>query len=98
MLGFPDWTAFHERLMYWRGRVDWHFARHAGSWDEEEGEESELMVGASGYAVVGRRPQDEEAACRQLQEGGFTDAPKALKTLGRPAQQSAIACHAAPGL
>lgn len=40
MLGFPDWTAFHERLMYWRGRVDWHFRQVIADPDEEEGEES----------------------------------------------------------
>ncbi|MGY2266104.1 bifunctional [glutamate--ammonia ligase]-adenylyl-L-tyrosine phosphorylase/[glutamate--ammonia-ligase] adenylyltransferase [Pseudomonas sp. SDO5561_S422] len=80
MLGFPDWTAFHERLMYWRGRVDWHFRQVIADPDEEEGEESELMVGGE-WLPLWEESQDEEAACRQLQEGGFTDAPKALKTL-----------------
>ncbi|MFP5495138.1 MAG: bifunctional [glutamate--ammonia ligase]-adenylyl-L-tyrosine phosphorylase/[glutamate--ammonia-ligase] adenylyltransferase [Gammaproteobacteria bacterium] len=80
MLGFPDWTAFHERLMYWRGRVDWHFRQVIADPDEEEGEESELVVGGE-WLPLWEESQDEEAACRQLQEGGFTDAPKALKTL-----------------
>ncbi|MFC6339054.1 bifunctional [glutamate--ammonia ligase]-adenylyl-L-tyrosine phosphorylase/[glutamate--ammonia-ligase] adenylyltransferase [Pseudomonas sp. CCM 7891] len=80
MMGFPDWTAFHERLMYWRGRVDWHFRQVIADPDEDEGEESELVVGGE-WLPLWEESQDEEAACRQLQEGGFIDAPKALKTL-----------------
>ena len=80
MMGFPDWAAFHERLMYWRGRVDWHFRQVIADPDEEEGEESELVVGGE-WLPLWEESQDEEAACRQLQEGGFADAPKALKAL-----------------
>src|SRR3990167_5823961 len=39
MLGFDDWAAFHERLMHWRGRVDWHFRQVIADPDEEEGGE-----------------------------------------------------------
>ncbi|PRA30811.1 bifunctional [glutamate--ammonia ligase]-adenylyl-L-tyrosine phosphorylase/[glutamate--ammonia-ligase] adenylyltransferase [Pseudomonas poae] len=81
MLGFNDWAAFHERLMYWRGRVDWHFRQVIADPDEDEGEESELVVGGE-WLPLWEESQDEEAACRQLAEGGFTDAPKALKALG----------------
>ncbi|NJJ57375.1 bifunctional [glutamate--ammonia ligase]-adenylyl-L-tyrosine phosphorylase/[glutamate--ammonia-ligase] adenylyltransferase [Pseudomonas sp. B14(2022)] len=80
MLGFADWTAFHERLMYWRGRVDWHFRQVIADPDEEEGAESELVVGGE-WLPLWEESQDEEAACRQLAEGGFTDATKALKAL-----------------
>ncbi|SDV06602.1 bifunctional [glutamate--ammonia ligase]-adenylyl-L-tyrosine phosphorylase/[glutamate--ammonia-ligase] adenylyltransferase [Pseudomonas mucidolens] len=80
MMGFADWSAFHEQLMYWRGRVDWHFRQVIADPDEEEGEESELVVGGE-WLPLWEESQDEEAACRQLQEGGFKDAPKALKTL-----------------
>src|SRR5476651_1923068 len=80
MLGFADWPAFHERLMYWRGRVAWHFAQVIADPDEEEGAEAEVVVGGE-WLPLWEESQDEEAACRQLQEGGFTDAPKALKTL-----------------
>ncbi|OIN43626.1 bifunctional glutamine synthetase adenylyltransferase/deadenyltransferase [Pseudomonas azotoformans] len=80
MLGFADWDAFHERLMYWRGRVDWHFRQVIADPDEEEGEESELVVGGE-WLPLWEESQDEEAACRQLAEGGFTDAAKALKAL-----------------
>ncbi|QDG58289.1 bifunctional [glutamate--ammonia ligase]-adenylyl-L-tyrosine phosphorylase/[glutamate--ammonia-ligase] adenylyltransferase [Pseudomonas sp. NIBRBAC000502773] len=80
MLGFADWAAFHERLMYWRGRVDWHFRQVIADPDEEEGAESELVVGGE-WLPLWEESQDEEAACRQLAEGGFTDATKALKAL-----------------
>lgn len=80
MMGFPNWTAFHEQLMYWRGRVDWHFRQVIADPDEEEGEESEMVVGGE-WLPLWEESQDEEAACRQLQEGGFVDATKALKAL-----------------
>ncbi|MBK5538642.1 bifunctional [glutamate--ammonia ligase]-adenylyl-L-tyrosine phosphorylase/[glutamate--ammonia-ligase] adenylyltransferase [Pseudomonas sp. TH05] len=80
MLGFADWAAFHEQLMYWRGRVEWHFRQVIADPDEEDGTESEVVVGGE-WLPLWEEAQDEEAACRQLQEGGFNDAPKALKTL-----------------
>ncbi|MCP1466888.1 bifunctional [glutamate--ammonia ligase]-adenylyl-L-tyrosine phosphorylase/[glutamate--ammonia-ligase] adenylyltransferase [Pseudomonas sp. S3E17] len=80
MLGFADWATFHERLMHWRGRVDWHFRQVIADPDEEEGAESELVVGGE-WLPLWEESQDEEAACRQLAEGGFTDATKALKAL-----------------
>ncbi|MBD9610907.1 bifunctional [glutamate--ammonia ligase]-adenylyl-L-tyrosine phosphorylase/[glutamate--ammonia-ligase] adenylyltransferase [Pseudomonas sp. PDM02] len=80
MLGFADWNAFHEKLMYWRGRVAWHFGQVIADPDEEEGTESEVVVGGE-WLPLWEEAQDEEAACRQLEEGGFADATKALKAL-----------------
>jgi [glutamine synthetase] adenylyltransferase / [glutamine synthetase]-adenylyl-L-tyrosine phosphorylase len=80
MLGFADWDAFHEKLMFWRGRVAWHFAQVIADPDEEEGAESEVVVGGE-WLPLWEEAQDEEAACRQLQEAGFADASKALKAL-----------------
>lgn len=80
MLGFVDWQAFHEKLMFWRGRVAWHFAQVIADPDEEEGAESEVVVGGE-WLPLWEEVQDEEAACRQLEEGGFIDASKALKAL-----------------
>ncbi|WP_339465367.1 bifunctional [glutamate--ammonia ligase]-adenylyl-L-tyrosine phosphorylase/[glutamate--ammonia-ligase] adenylyltransferase [Pseudomonas sp. EA_65y_Pfl2_P74] len=80
MLGFADWASFHEKLMFWRGRVAWHFAQVIADPDEEEGAESEVVVGGE-WLPLWEEAQDEEAACRQLQEGGFGDASKALKAL-----------------
>lgn len=80
MLGFADWDAFHEKLMFWRGRVAWHFAQVIADPDEDEGTESEVVVGGE-WLPLWEEAQDEEAACRQLEEGGFADASKALKAL-----------------
>ncbi|WP_277760314.1 bifunctional [glutamate--ammonia ligase]-adenylyl-L-tyrosine phosphorylase/[glutamate--ammonia-ligase] adenylyltransferase [Pseudomonas sp. A34-9] len=80
MLGFTDWDAFHEKLMFWRGRVAWHFAQVIADPDEDEGAESEVVVGGE-WLPLWEEAQDEEAACRQLEEGGFADASKALKAL-----------------
>jgi glutamate-ammonia-ligase adenylyltransferase len=80
MLGFADWEAFHEKLMFWRGRVAWHFAQVIADPDEEEGAESEVVVGGE-WLPLWEEARDEEAACRQLEEGGFTDASRALKAL-----------------
>lgn len=80
MLGFADWPSFHKQLMRWRGRVDWHFRQVIADPDEEQGDEGEMVVGGEWFALW-EESQDEEAACRQLQEGGFVDATKALKKL-----------------
>ena len=80
MLGFANWTAFHEQLMYWRGRVAWHFGQVIADPDEEQGAESEVVVGGE-WLPLWEEAQDDEAACRQLEQGGFKDAPKALKAL-----------------
>ncbi|WP_226504241.1 bifunctional [glutamate--ammonia ligase]-adenylyl-L-tyrosine phosphorylase/[glutamate--ammonia-ligase] adenylyltransferase [Pseudomonas sp. MWU16-30317] len=78
MLGFADWTAFHERLMFWRGRVDWHFRQVIADPDEEE--DHTTMVGGE-WLPLWEDSQDEEAACRQLEDAGFRDAPQSLKRL-----------------
>ncbi|QXI12483.1 bifunctional [glutamate--ammonia ligase]-adenylyl-L-tyrosine phosphorylase/[glutamate--ammonia-ligase] adenylyltransferase [Pseudomonas zeae] len=80
MLGFADWDSFHEKLMFWRGRVAWHFAQVIADPDEDENAESEVVVGGE-WLPLWEEAQDEEAACRQLEEGGFADASKALKAL-----------------
>ncbi|QIH05830.1 MULTISPECIES: bifunctional [glutamate--ammonia ligase]-adenylyl-L-tyrosine phosphorylase/[glutamate--ammonia-ligase] adenylyltransferase [unclassified Pseudomonas] len=80
MLGFADWEAFHERLMHWRARVEWHFRQVIADPDEDDGAQSEVVVGGE-WLPLWEEAQDEEAACRQLQDGGFNDAPRALKAL-----------------
>lgn len=83
MLGFADWASFHERLMHWRGRVSWHFRQVIADPDSDPDDEqvdSEVVVGGE-WLPLWQESQDEEAACRQLQEGGYLDASKALKHL-----------------
>lgn len=84
MLGFADWQSFHERLMYWRGRVSWHFRQVIADPDsdpaDEHQDDTEVVVGCE-WLPLWEESQDEDAACRQLLSGGFVDAEKALKNL-----------------
>jgi glutamate-ammonia-ligase adenylyltransferase len=80
MMGFADWPAFHAQLMHWRSRVDWHFRQVIADPDEDEGEPGELAVGGE-WLPLWEEEQDEQDACRQLHEGGFKDAAKALRHL-----------------
>ncbi|MCW2269306.1 bifunctional [glutamate--ammonia ligase]-adenylyl-L-tyrosine phosphorylase/[glutamate--ammonia-ligase] adenylyltransferase [Pseudomonas sp. MYb187] len=80
MLGFADWASFHAQLMHWRGRVDWHFRQVIADPDEDESEEGEVIVGGE-WLPLWEEAQDEEAACRQLEDAGFADPGKALKQL-----------------
>ncbi len=84
MLGFADWQSFHEQLMHWRGRVSWHFrqviADPDSDPDDEQQEETEVVVGGE-WLPLWEESQDENAACRQLQAGGFVEPEKALKNL-----------------
>ncbi|MFK0087206.1 bifunctional [glutamate--ammonia ligase]-adenylyl-L-tyrosine phosphorylase/[glutamate--ammonia-ligase] adenylyltransferase [Pseudomonas sp. NPDC090755] len=79
MLGFADWSGFHAQLMHWRGRIDWHFRQVIADPDEDE-EEGEVIVGGE-WLPLWEEAQDEDAACRQLQDAGFTDPGKALRQL-----------------
>ncbi|MFP3515895.1 bifunctional [glutamate--ammonia ligase]-adenylyl-L-tyrosine phosphorylase/[glutamate--ammonia-ligase] adenylyltransferase [Pseudomonas sp. SIMBA_077] len=81
MMGFEHWAQFHERLMEWRGRIDWHFRQVIADPDEEEDlDEGELIVGGE-WLPLWEEVQDDAAACAQLEEAGFVDAPKALRQL-----------------
>ncbi|MDZ5604092.1 bifunctional [glutamate--ammonia ligase]-adenylyl-L-tyrosine phosphorylase/[glutamate--ammonia-ligase] adenylyltransferase [Pseudomonas sp. RP23018S] len=79
MLGFADWAQFHERLMQWRARIDWHFRQVIADPDEDE-TEGELVVGGE-WSPLWEQAQDEEAACRQLQEAGLQQPAEALRRL-----------------
>jgi glutamate-ammonia-ligase adenylyltransferase len=79
MLGFADWRSFHERLMFWRGRVGWHFRQVIADPDEDQPDDT-LSLGGE-WLPLWEDSQDEQAARRQLQEAGFADAPLALKKL-----------------
>ncbi|MBD8594117.1 bifunctional [glutamate--ammonia ligase]-adenylyl-L-tyrosine phosphorylase/[glutamate--ammonia-ligase] adenylyltransferase [Pseudomonas sp. CFBP 8758] len=80
MMGFAEWPAFHARLMHWRGRTAWHFAQVIADPDEDA-ENSEAMVIGGEWLPLWEETHDADAACRQLQEAGFSDARQALKRL-----------------
>ncbi|MEE5098941.1 bifunctional [glutamate--ammonia ligase]-adenylyl-L-tyrosine phosphorylase/[glutamate--ammonia-ligase] adenylyltransferase [Pseudomonas alliivorans] len=84
MMGFSDWASFHERLMYWRGRVSWHFrqviADPDSDLDEEQEDDSDVIVGGE-WLPLWEESQDEEAASRQLSQAGFVNAETAIRHL-----------------
>ncbi|TKJ66727.1 bifunctional [glutamate--ammonia ligase]-adenylyl-L-tyrosine phosphorylase/[glutamate--ammonia-ligase] adenylyltransferase [Pseudomonas viridiflava] len=84
MMGFSDWASFHEQLMYWRGRVSWHFrqviADPDSDPDDEQEDDSEVIVGGE-WLPLWEESQDEEAASRQLSQAGFVNAETAIKHL-----------------
>ena len=81
IMGFDSWQAFHEQLMHWRGRVDWHFRQVIADPDEEDGGASaEEAVGCE-WLPLWDDVQDEEAACKQLAEAGFAEAQPAWQRL-----------------
>ncbi|QLF94142.1 bifunctional [glutamate--ammonia ligase]-adenylyl-L-tyrosine phosphorylase/[glutamate--ammonia-ligase] adenylyltransferase [Pseudomonas sp. ABC1] len=80
MLGFENWTAFHEQLLYWRGRVDWHFRQVIADPDEDEDADGELL-GAGEWSPLWEDAWDEESASRQLQDAGFVDGLAACRRL-----------------
>ncbi|MEE4818048.1 bifunctional [glutamate--ammonia ligase]-adenylyl-L-tyrosine phosphorylase/[glutamate--ammonia-ligase] adenylyltransferase [Pseudomonas alliivorans] len=84
MMGFSGWASFHERLMYWRGRVSWHFrqviADPDSDPDEEQEDDSDVIVGGE-WLPLWEESQDEEAASRQLSQAGFVNAETAIRHL-----------------
>ncbi|MWV12300.1 bifunctional [glutamate--ammonia ligase]-adenylyl-L-tyrosine phosphorylase/[glutamate--ammonia-ligase] adenylyltransferase [Pseudomonas sp. R-28-1W-6] len=80
IMGFDSWAAFHEQLMHWRGRIEWHFRQVIADPDEEEGAEVEVCIGGE-WLPLWEEALDEETACRQLAEAGFSEPAAALKRL-----------------
>ncbi|MCF5709305.1 bifunctional [glutamate--ammonia ligase]-adenylyl-L-tyrosine phosphorylase/[glutamate--ammonia-ligase] adenylyltransferase [Pseudomonas syringae] len=83
MMGFADWASFHEQLMYWRGRVSWHFRQVIADPDtdpDDEPEDEEVVVGGE-WLPLWEESQDEEAASRQLSQAGFVNSEAAIKHL-----------------
>ncbi|MBS7662269.1 bifunctional [glutamate--ammonia ligase]-adenylyl-L-tyrosine phosphorylase/[glutamate--ammonia-ligase] adenylyltransferase [Pseudomonas lalucatii] len=80
ILGFASWDAFHERLMHWRGRVDWHFRQVIADPDEDQEGEADEVIGGE-WLPLWEDEQDEAAACRQLGDAGFADAQAARQRL-----------------
>lgn len=80
IMGFADWASFHERLMYWRGRIEWHFRQVIADPDEEEGGEAETCVGGE-WLPLWEEALEPDMAERQLAEAGFSEPAAALKRL-----------------
>ncbi|HAB63661.1 MAG TPA: bifunctional [glutamate--ammonia ligase]-adenylyl-L-tyrosine phosphorylase/[glutamate--ammonia-ligase] adenylyltransferase [Pseudomonas sp.] len=80
IMGFGDWEAFHQQLLHWRGRVDWHFRQVIADPDEDENAEGESLAGGE-WLPLWEQDWDEEFACRQLSDAGFRDGQAACQRL-----------------
>jgi glutamate-ammonia-ligase adenylyltransferase len=80
IMGFDGWEPFHQQLLYWRGRVDWHFRQVIADPDEDENTEGESLVGGE-WLPLWEQDWNEEFACRQLSDAGFRDGPIACQRL-----------------
>jgi len=80
IMGFSDWEAFHQQLLHWRGRVDWHFRQVIADPGEDENTEGESLVGGE-WLPLWEQDWDEEFACRQLSDAGFRDGQTACQRL-----------------
>jgi glutamate-ammonia-ligase adenylyltransferase len=80
IVGFDSWQAFHDCLMHWRGRIDWHFRQVIADPDEDESIDADEVVGGD-WIPLWEDSQDEESACRQMTEAGFADAQSAWQRL-----------------
>lgn len=79
IMGFTGWAEFHERLAYWRGRIEWHFRQVIADPDEDEGE-VETCIGGE-WLPLWEEALEPDMAERQLAEAGFNDPAAALKRL-----------------
>ncbi|GIZ12821.1 bifunctional [glutamate--ammonia ligase]-adenylyl-L-tyrosine phosphorylase/[glutamate--ammonia-ligase] adenylyltransferase [Pseudomonas sp. NCCP-436] len=80
IMGFADWVAFHKRLTYWRGRIEWHFQQVIADPDEEDGCPGAASYGAE-WLPLWEQALDQEAAVLQLQEAGFGEPQAAWQRL-----------------
>lgn len=80
IMGFDSWPSFHQQLLHWRGRVDWHFRQVIADPDEDENTDGETLVGGE-WLPLWEQDWDEDYACRQLSEAGFRDGQAACQRL-----------------
>jgi glutamate-ammonia-ligase adenylyltransferase len=80
IMGFDSWPSFHQQLLYWRGRVEWHFRQVIADPDEDEEASGDALVGGE-WLPLWEQDWDEEYACRQLSEAGFSDSQAACQRL-----------------
>ncbi|SDI01397.1 bifunctional [glutamate--ammonia ligase]-adenylyl-L-tyrosine phosphorylase/[glutamate--ammonia-ligase] adenylyltransferase [Pseudomonas panipatensis] len=81
MLGFANWSAFHDAVNHWRERIDWHFRQVIADPDEDENGDAGSAGPGAEWLPVWEEQVDEESACRQLADAGFAEPAAAWKRL-----------------
>lgn len=80
IMGFANWSAFHQATNQWRDRIDWHFRQVIADPDEDEEGQVDTTIGGE-WIPLWEEAVDEESACRQFADAGFTQPAAAWKRL-----------------
>ncbi|WP_447753983.1 bifunctional [glutamate--ammonia ligase]-adenylyl-L-tyrosine phosphorylase/[glutamate--ammonia-ligase] adenylyltransferase [Pseudomonas nicosulfuronedens] len=80
IMGFANWSAFHQAINQWRERIDWHFHQVIADPDEDEDGKVDTTIGGE-WIPIWEEAVDEESACRQFADTGFVDPALAWKRL-----------------
>lgn len=80
IMGFANWSAFHQAINQWRERIDWHFHQVIADPDEDEDGKVDTTVGGE-WIPIWEEAVDEESACRQFADTGFAEPALAWKRL-----------------
>ncbi|WP_236171237.1 bifunctional [glutamate--ammonia ligase]-adenylyl-L-tyrosine phosphorylase/[glutamate--ammonia-ligase] adenylyltransferase [Pseudomonas pseudonitroreducens] len=80
IMGFANWSAFHQAINQWRERIDWHFHQVIADPDEDEDGKVDTTIGGE-WIPIWEEAVDEESACRQFADTGFAEPALAWKRL-----------------
>ena len=80
IMGFANWSAFHQAISQWRERIDWHFHQVIADPDEDEDGKVDTTIGGE-WIPLWEEAVDEESACRQFADAGFAEPGAAWKRL-----------------
>lgn len=80
IMGFANWSAFHQATNQWRDRIDWHFRQVIADPDEDEDGQVDTTIGGE-WIPLWEEAVDEESACRQFADAGFAEPAQAWKRL-----------------
>ena len=80
IMGFANWSAFHQATNQWRERIDWHFRQVIADPDEDEDGQVDTTIGGE-WIPLWEEAVDEESACRQFADAGFAEPALAWKRL-----------------
>ncbi|MDH1008598.1 bifunctional [glutamate--ammonia ligase]-adenylyl-L-tyrosine phosphorylase/[glutamate--ammonia-ligase] adenylyltransferase [Pseudomonas nicosulfuronedens] len=80
IMGFANWSAFHQATNQWRDRIDWHFRQVIADPDEDAEGQVDTTIGGE-WIPLWEEAVDEESACRQFADAGFTQPAAAWKRL-----------------
>ncbi|OBY59203.1 bifunctional [glutamate--ammonia ligase]-adenylyl-L-tyrosine phosphorylase/[glutamate--ammonia-ligase] adenylyltransferase, partial [Pseudomonas sp. AU12215] len=80
IMGFANWSAFHQTTNQWRDRIDWHFRQVIADPDEDEDGQVDTTIGGE-WIPLWEEAVDEESACRQFADAGFAEPAQAWKRL-----------------